>query len=258
MSLAAAQSAIPLKIVDKLPYIPVQIEGKIFLMMLDLGADDNVSLAPQTIRTIHLEQTEGSYRHFDAKGNVIEARRLRIPELRIGGMIFKNVDADEQQFALDYHPPDVSRGHVGLGLLRDYKIALDYGRRQMWLIANDSGAPGQRRCQGVAIPRLPANAVIMETKAQTDMGELTLEWDTGSQANILRRPDAPASKADGDEPPRVQSRRFALGDVDFGPVSFYAVNFARPADVDGVVGYEFFAKHAVCFDLAGQQLIVSR
>lgn len=58
----------------------------------------------------------------------------------------------------------------------------------------------------------------METKAQTDMGELTLEWDTGSQANILRRPNAPASKADGDELPRVQSRRFALGDVDFGPI----------------------------------------
>ena len=257
-TLSVAQAAIPLKIVDKLPYIPVQIDGKTFLMLLDLGADDTVAMAPKTLSAVHLESVAGANRHTNTKGEVIVETRLRIPELRIGMVTFTQVEASEQRFAPDYHPPDVSRGHIGLGLLKDYKIALDYRHGKMWLIDSRSPADEQSHCRGVAVARLPRARAIMLTHVQTDRGELTMVWDTGSQSNVLRDPNGKPAASDGAEPPRVQLRRFALGGINFGPVKLYAVNFQDPAEADAAVGYEFFAKHSVCFDVTGQQLLVSQ
>ena len=43
----------------------------------------------------------------------------------------------------------------------------------------------------------------------------------------------------------IASKKFELADRDFGPLQFRLLSFAEPAEVDGFVGYDFFANHVV-------------
>ena len=140
LAVFTAHAALPIRMLDNLPYVPVQIEYQTFLMMLDLGADDRLKLPHKVATVIRISPLADASHQWDAMGHAIEERRFRIPSLRIGNVTFRKVESCEERFAPDYGPPDKTRGHIGLGLLRDYKIVLDYRINQMWLLAKNAPA----------------------------------------------------------------------------------------------------------------------
>jgi hypothetical protein len=257
VSAAAAPVSIPIELIDNLPYIPVQIGGKTVSMMLDLGADDGIQLAPGAAAQVDVVPMEGAHHFVDAKGNALNVSQFRIPTLRIGNATFKDVQSGEERFAPGYGPPDRSRGHVGSGLLRDYAVVLDYRARLMWLIPAAAPPVDRARCSGTAVSRLPDTSAIA-TKVGTDFGILALQWDTGAQDNFLRV-DSPAShKFSAKLHDLIRSRNFTMNGTEFGPTNFYLVDFTRPLGLDGVIGYGFFARHRVCFDMPGRTIYISK
>jgi len=252
----AAQAAIPLRMVDNLPYIPVQIEHKTFYLMLDLGADDRIKLTSKAVAIIRVNPIAETAHHTDAMGHGIDERQFRIPSLRIGAVTFRNVESGEERFAPDYGPPDKTRGHVGLGLLRDYKIVLDYRNDQMWLFVKDAPTGDADRCTGTVVAQI-AGAPGIATTVLTDFGTLTMTWDTGAQHNVLRQDSPASSQVAAKLNEFFGSRQFVLGGKDFGATGFYLVDVTHPRGIDGSIGYDFFATHRVCFDMPDREVFIS-
>jgi hypothetical protein len=257
LAVLAAQAAIPIRLVDNLPFIPVQIEHKTFLMMLDLGAEDLIKLAPKAVAQVRVTPIAGTYHARDAMGHDIVQRQFRIPSLRVGTVTFRNVESGEERFAPDYGPPNKMRGHIGLGLLRDYRIVLDYRSNQMWLLAKDAPTSDADRCTGTAVTQIPG-APGIATKVRTDFGTLTMTWDTGAQHNFLREDSPVSNRIAAKIHEFFGSRQFGLGDTEFGAAGFYLVNTTQPPGIDGSVGYDFLATHRVCFDMPRAEIYVSK
>jgi hypothetical protein len=88
---------------------------------------------------------------------------------------------------------------------------------------------------------------------QTDFGRLSLWWDTGSPTSLL-------STRFTEHMPRLVSGDIASTqtlDIDsrqFGPWQFQVIRTSLPRFADGIIGFDFFASHVVCFDFPHRQL----
>ena len=94
-------------------------------------------------------------------------------------------------------------------------------------------------------------------EADIDLGRLTMWWDTGTPTSILskRFTQAAPSHPTGDT---VTSKRFILTGADFGPFPFEVDDLSLPPGFDGLIGYNFFARHVVCMDFPGKRLLIQR
>ncbi len=54
------------------------------------------------------------------------------------------------------------------------------------------------------------------------------------------------------------SKRISFGGTEFGPFRFEIADLSLPTGFDGFVGYNFFAKHVVCFDFPQRRLLIGR
>ena len=92
------------------------------------------------------------------------------------------------------------------------------------------------------------------TRVDTDLGQLTLVWDTGSGASILGQKvvqgHVPASSED------VRAQRLLVGGTDFGPWRFKWMEMGLPPFFDGSIGYDFFETHVVCIDFPDKRVVV--
>jgi hypothetical protein len=83
---------------------------------------------------------------------------------------------------------------------------------------------------------------------------VTLAWDTGAFASVLRK-----GLIDSAHPTRTadtfKTKRFVLGGKNFGPQEFQIWDLSLP-EFDGFVGNDFFATHVVCVDFPAPRLRV--
>ena len=94
---------------------------------------------------------------------------------------------------------------------------------------------------------------------ETQAGRLRLGWDTGAQYSIL-----PVSMAEKFRPATImrgttefyQPKALTAAGRDFGPMEFVLLPLQGPADFDGMLGSNFFAKNVVCFDYARREVRV--
>jgi hypothetical protein len=94
------------------------------------------------------------------------------------------------------------------------------------------------------------------TEAHTDIGLLTLWWDTGAPASILRKGlfNDVSSPSPSDT---VSMTRLVLGGRDFGPWKFDVWEMSLPG-FDGFIGHDFFSRHVVCVDFPKGRIIISQ
>lgn len=170
----------------------------------------------------------------------------------MGDITFRNVTAAKQE-VVPYHLRGVY-GHIGRGLLTTYRVELDlpYGRMWLWP-PSGTGAP-DNHCQGKAVPVLSERHGIL-TNVATDYGELTMLWDNGAPFNIVH-PEVLPSGAGAGSSEHVATQRFVLNGTNFGPQELYPMKFSQPPDIAGFIGYDFLAKHDVCFDLPGRRVVI--
>ncbi len=239
---------VPLTFRDRQPFIPVRTAGHSFLLQLDLGADDDLGLTAAALRAVRLESVAGTSRHQDIKGHLIQERRFQVPELQIGGLILHDVQGTEQMDDPSFHRPLGWEGHIGQNLLKAYAVAVDYRAKRLTL----SGNSGEGRCTGNPVSFLPEWKGQAVTTVKTDLGPLTLFWDTGAPVTLVH------SERLGVNLDHLTSQHFVMEEVDFGPVELVGFEFSQPPGIDGFVGYNFFAVNGVCFDFPQSRLLVRR
>lgn len=257
VSIASAQSSVtvPIELVNNFPVLEVSIGRRRIPVMFDLGGSDGIVISTEALKTLHVERLAETYAWVDVKGNRLESRRFRVPELRIGSLILRDVPGHEDAEPATYRKTPAGVGYIGSDLVRPFKLVVDYGHRSLTFVPSDTPDPDKHGCSGTEVLFDPAWEGDVVTKAVTDLGDLVLVWDTGAPMSLVR--DS-LVRARGLVPDGrfVRTTEFELGGKDFGPLQLRLLDFAEPAGVDGFVGHDFLVNHVLCIDFGGKRLLV--
>jgi hypothetical protein len=243
----AGVASVPIEIVNKLPVLSIAVGDQKIPVSFDLGGED-IELTTQVLETISVQNLPETYTWLDAKGNKLQARKFRIPELRIGGLVFHDVLGHEDAEAANYPKVHAGLGLVGITLFQTYTMVFDYSGKTLTLISDHVAKPQRAGCFGVRVPFDPKWDGAPVSTVQTDLGDLTFVWDTGAPGNFIAE-RLLSKPADNSAVEPLVSQRFAMGGRNFGPQELRPSRFVQPEGADGFLGYSFFANHVVCVDL---------
>lgn len=258
-SFASPQTVVPLKLKHRLAVVVVKIEGKDIPLLLDSGDQSPLALRQSVIDQIGPARISESFSGQDVKG-IFQAPKYRVSHVQIGEARF-----DDAIARLDVHSPSNQpvelgqEGLLGTGLFKSYEVVIDYPHRKMTLVTDNSTST---LCQGAPVPfaPLPPNNQPREplTRAETDIGPVALWWDTGAQASVLSRAFLEQLHANLAKDDSLTTSKLRLGGTDFGPWRFETREVSLPPFFNGFLGYDFFARHVVCFDFPHKQLLIQR
>lgn len=254
---ASTRAVVPLRLSDHFPIVVARIDERNVPLLIDLGDASTVVLQQRVVDHIKTIPTGRSMTVHDAGGNMLVSPTFHLPRLQLGQADFTDIIG-----RLSVHDPSFQAAHVGqngylgTGLLKAYQVVLDYQHLTMTLIARDKNETSSGSCQGTVVPFLPER-VEPVTAADTDLGRIALWWDTGTPVSVIssslvREAHAPVSKT------FVTTRRFALGDADFGPWRFRTLEMSLLPFFNGFIGNDFFARHIVCIDFPERRVVIPR
>jgi hypothetical protein len=216
-------------------------------LLVDLGGASAVTLSPESLERIPHEKTDRTRVFHNARGDHLESRELRVREIALSTLILKDVVGQEQVHAEGFAPP-VEAGTIGLALLREFRLLVDYGGGELTMT--------DRRCPATDPPdpdtwttaRITSEDDGVVIDAVIDGQERRMVLDTGATYSALQRDAVPpdrVAEAGGQEvhaPARVEIGGTAVDDLDFA-----VVDWPGPG-VDGVLGCNFFASRVVRID----------
>lgn len=257
---AAASSpvVIPFKIRGHFPIVVAKIDGIDVPLQFDSGDQSTVALQQSILDQIKAVPTGESSEQRYARGKEVQSPKFRVPRIQIGRAVFTDIIG-----RLDIHDPSYpatdigQKGFLGTGLFKSYEVVLDYPHRTMTLVPRINGERPSKSCQGTVVPFSPEWHGEPVTQTDTDLGKVTLWWDTGAPTSVLSKRLAREARPHLAED-TVMSKQFSLGGVDFGPWRFDVWDMSLPAGFDGFIGYNFFARHIVCIDFPGRRIVIRR
>jgi hypothetical protein len=235
---------IPIKVEEGNAIASARINGVAVELVID-SAGGIVVLKPNIARKVGAARTGSTKSTTDAHGNESTQALLTLNTLELGGNKFSNVEAAEYSGEV---PHD---GSIGRALLNQFLTIYDYSSRKITLFApgERSGADGE--CRGATVRTIPHPEGVIVSMAQTDDQQMRVVWDTGAKFSFVKKTFADSHKLPL-KPPFYASERFSMGQEDFGPLRLVVLDLREPDDVDGYIGYNFFASHVVCIDPARQ------
>lgn len=197
----------------------------------------------------------------DANGEAHEARRFRVPQIRVGGRLFTNLDAIEAETIPN--GPAVANV-LGREFLRQFIAIIDYPGRMMTLLSPQTADAEAEAmgCKGTRVPfERTSSPGLVITRVKLDGATVRLGWDTGAQysslpAGVVTAHQLPVTPAVGQKPPFYKTKRLIIGGSDFGPLEFVVLPLELPSDFDGMLGYNVFANHVVCMNYGRSELRV--
>jgi hypothetical protein len=231
------------------PVLRVKVGDMEVPLWLDLGDSSFLTLQKSVLDAIKAVPTGDSVKLQGIDGE-FEVPTYTVPRVQIGDAVFTNVIAKLDAPRSGYGVSPTERGSLGSGLLKNSAVVIDYPHRRMMLLPG-AAAPHHALCSGAVVKfseKSPVWRGEAVTEADTDYGHVTLWWDTGAQATMLSQSTSHATD-------RVVSRRFVLGDHDFGPWSFGLLVASLPG-FDGMIGDDFFMKHRVCIDYPAGRVVI--
>jgi hypothetical protein len=233
------------------PILVATVDGMPVRLRFDLGDATSLVLQKTVLDKVHATPT-GKF-HGQAVEGRYEAPLFRVARIEIGGTLFKDAIARQDQPRKGYVPSRETSGFMGTGLLKSFAVVIDYPARTMMLVPKEEAARLEQ-CQGTEIPFTDTAKWRGEpvTEAMTDIGPVIMWWDTGAPFSVLRKERMEQA---GDRK-TLETAHLVLGSRDFGPWRFELWGQMNLPGFDGFIGYDFFAKHVVCVDFPDNRVIV--
>ena len=147
------------------------------------------------------------------------------------------------------------QGALGTGLFKSYEVVLNYPNRTLTLVQRADGTPTSQSCQGSPVPFSPEWHGEAVTTIDTDLGQLTVCWDTGTTTSVLSKRFVQRARPNLTKD-ALTTQRLMIGTRNFGPMKFEIWEMALPPGFDGFMGYSFFARHVVCIDYPDKQVLI--
>jgi hypothetical protein len=241
---------IPIELRQRLPNVDVLISGQRFKLFLDLGGFHAISLTTAELGRVEVRFLDSPHEFMNSAGRMFESRRFTAASVAIGGLSFGELEGGEFVFDDALAPPD-RNGYIGMGLLGQFLVVLDYPARHVRLYRSGDDRAIEAEC-GRNTFEVSLVDTVAQSVVRTEYGDLRVEWDTGATHNFIR-PAAIRRGRDADgrtEPaqPTVTIASARLAGQEVGPLEFRVAQFHAPA-LDAILGTSFFLSRKVCLDL---------
>lgn len=204
-----ATRQLPFRLDRQLPLIQARIDGRAATLILDLGGTAALALRPDW----------GDLQADQDVSKTLETGAM--PATSVPARIWKKPTL----------PPGVD-GYLGYGYLKQFALLIDYSNQIMQL-----SPPGKldAACGNHVVPLLHLGSLAYVSFEQ-DGRPLLLGLDTGANQNVSRDSASALSS----------TARLGAHSLDLGP--FRQIKLPLPK-LDGILGYDFFARHLVCLDV---------
>ena len=235
---------IPIELEKGNPIAPARINGVPVRLVIDSGGGV-VALKPEAAKSVGAARTGSASSSTDALGSESTQAALELSTLELGGVSFSNVAA--QEYAKEV-PGD---GSIGRAFLNRFVTVYDYASRKITLFTPGERSAADMGCRGTAARTIADPDGLVVSMAKADHRAMRMLWDTGATHSFVKKAFADRYELPV-EHPFYTSRRFSIGQEDFGPLQFVVLDLRAPGNVDGYIGYNFFISHVVCIDPVGQ------
>lgn len=238
-------STISFQLIGRLPTVQATTSGKTLPLILDLGAFAAVALTTEALNSTPVKFDGRSLEWRDASGYTFKARTFQVDDLSIGHFSAGSTSGAEFRYP-DGDASHAQVGYVGFGLLSHFLLVFDYQKDELRLYPPGDSADMAAECGKHHFPIDVIDGVV-ESKFNTEHGQLIFQWDTGSAKDLIRPSVVGMKKGDYRDGQSYPFSRFETGGTDFGRTRISLREFVAP-DVDGVLGTDFFEGKVVCFD----------
>jgi hypothetical protein len=246
-ALASEVVVIPVKFNDGNNFTTVRIGDVDLKTIIDTGGWLNIAIAPEIVAKLHVRFTGTVTEATNGGGNTSQGlREFLMPAMQLGGVTFRNILGHERPQAakgdIDRRPPFDAT--LGRGFLERFTVVVDYPHQRFELYP---ASRARKVCGAATAAILPTQDGFMFSSIQTDNGPMNLGWDTGANYSFVQESLAKARQL------KINyvfypTQRFALGQFDAGSMRLVAIDLPGLTTLDGLIGYNFFEKHRVCFD----------
>ena len=255
------------------PAILTTIEEKTYLLQLDLGSKFPLSLSKDVLESISEKRIHGVARWQDAKGNFYESPSYLIPRVKIGDFVLTSLVTRQENEAYRFNTtlwndnkeeknlPQKQVGSLGRSLLEKTNVLLDFKNSKMILCSNKR----QLQKMGFYLNRMiqvsfeQGEKGIIIINAETEAGTLRLGLDTGATITLIRTSRVQNQKCTIDARgfSIFSSRKFSIGDNDFGSKNLFLYDFTPELlDIDGVLGMDFLKNHTIYIDYENKMIYI--
>jgi predicted aspartyl protease len=135
------ESTVPLSLLQNLPMVSVQVNGKPLRFVVDTGAAVSVLLETPTTAELRLNQVgevsiSGAGEGFDSVAHVVDDVTLKVGTVQLEDLRFIYIPFN--QIALFDHPDEVFfDGIIGIDVLKKFTVKFDYDEMSFHLAAPD-------------------------------------------------------------------------------------------------------------------------
>ena len=224
------------------------------LLRLHLGGNYEFWLSKKMIDSIP-HQEAGFAKYSDENDREVEEPLYKIPEMTIGELKIKNgiSRVDEHDFSPGFPVSDFNRsyriGEVGSKILERTNMLLDIPRQCLYFTNSMRvlKRKGYDMSQWLVVPFEKAKSGV-KIEVETDMGKKSFILFTSASHVLLK------TSAINQE--RVDSGKFMIQNIDFGPLEILSYDIPHSFPADGLIGLSFLQNRAFYIDYSQQRLYI--
>ena len=256
------------------PIVHLPVNGELVPLIIDTGAlGMGLSLDGEVISRFSQLVEVGVDRYIDLTGKASDVKQYKLSSLDIEGLKFKNVVVNEyypwglySDKSTNYKSQYKVRGVIGVQLLRQFPIILDYVNNKLFILSSSDVVPGElydKKDWRKIHFGINSNGIEFSASfGSNNLGRLDL--DTASTISIIKPSLVPQAEImedcelnfPGEDKCRYYlSKDLKLDNISFGPQSFIIYNFSEPSSA-GILGADFLAGKIVFFDFNKKIMLV--
>lgn len=251
---AAAPDAVPLQLINGIPFVNISVGAAQARVMFDSGGRLGISLPAQTVERSGSVQVLDEKKKFqDLQGKVYEVPRILAAKVVIGSTLLAPVKGQlHTQWGGAPEGPEAeltrarAGGAIGLEAFANFPLLFDYQRRTMSILDAGElarlGLPQWRALDLQYGDEGPLLILAVEGK------QLRFVLDTGAQVNLIKEGLACDTN-------QACELRDASGTLNLATKVYRTRMDGAP--FDGILGAPFFLGHRVVFDVKGKKLYVA-
>lgn len=252
------------------PFVHVEIEGKQYPFILDLGFNGVANLNSECLEKIEKKTFIKKSRSISCLGKEYEQNLYEIPELKISNLKFHPIRLGEQnkEFLKDsviIPARDKTLvktvGSLGCGIFNSSILCLDL--KFSMLAVCDSFETFKKELHPIgAFIRIPLfnEHDVIEFEIETPKGKQRCILDSGftyNCLNVVQTGEKPLDQFITDDQYATVYETFQIGGKNFGPITFHAFPINFPFHVDAILGREFLATHVVVIDFINHEIYIA-
>jgi len=254
---------------DYIPCTPVEIEGIVFNVIIDLGFNQFLSLTETSMEKIFNKKFVYSSQITGVRGTSYESKKYEFPEVKIGSESFINliVGEDPDQFSQDailkenaIAPIAIPDGLIGWKAFQNKNVFLDLGNSKIAFCDSFSTL----KKNGYDVEAFVETPLLLDrdfVECEAAIADRTVRCflDTGFTISSINTFGSDVRSLDeAIRNPEMQRCPLRISGKSFGIGNFHKLPLNLPFSVDVVLGMDFFIHHHVFIDFKKEKIYFRR